>query len=204
MPRRPDTRDRRGRKQTRRGICPACGVEFSYPGGTGRRYCTPACRWRRAELPPPDSSHAAYKRRAQTAPGLSQRKRERLLARWKAAGRRCSYCPRLADTVDHVLPLVRGGTNWEGNLAPACRSCNSARGTRLLVEWRFRRGGGPGRHCEARGTVRNAALPSAGRVRPGAASGRDRVRNAEGPGPDRRDREGATGDPRGIDEGPGR
>lgn len=51
-------------------------------------------------------------------------------------GRSCSYCPAPATTVDHVLPLVRGGTNYEGNLTPCCRSCNGSKAGWLLVEWR--------------------------------------------------------------------
>jgi 5-methylcytosine-specific restriction endonuclease McrA len=41
-------------------------------------------------------------------------------------------------TIDHIVPLARGGTNYEGNLTPACRPCNSSKGTLLLVEWRKR------------------------------------------------------------------
>lgn len=59
-----------------------------------------------------------------------------MLARWVKQGRACAYCPRPADTVDHVVPLVQGGTNYEGNLVPCCRPCNSAKAGMLLVEWR--------------------------------------------------------------------
>jgi 5-methylcytosine-specific restriction endonuclease McrA len=57
-------------------------------------------------------------------------------AAWVAAGRACSYCDAPASTVDHVISLKRGGTNYEGNLTPACRSCNSSKSDKLLVEWR--------------------------------------------------------------------
>lgn len=33
-------------------------------------------------------------------------------------------------TVDHVVPLDNGGTNWPDNLQPLCVSCNSSKGTR--------------------------------------------------------------------------
>lgn len=37
---------------------------------------------------------------------------------------RCAYCPRRADTVDHVVPRSRGGKHrWE-NVVAACRRCN--------------------------------------------------------------------------------
>jgi phage terminase large subunit-like protein len=43
----------------------------------------------------------------------------------------CTYCGRLADTADHILPHVLGGSNELSNLTPACRSCNSSRGAKL-------------------------------------------------------------------------
>ena len=48
----------------------------------------------------------------------------------------CVYCAAPAATVDHVRPLARGGWEHESNLVPACRWCNSSKGTRLLTEWR--------------------------------------------------------------------
>lgn len=35
-----------------------------------------------------------------------------------------------SDTVDHVVPWSKGGSDAPSNLRPAHRSCNSARGTR--------------------------------------------------------------------------
>ncbi|MFF4403599.1 HNH endonuclease [Streptomyces sp. NPDC001404] len=51
----------------------------------------------------------------------------------------CVYCGSSANTVDHITPLARGGWEHEINLVPACRSCNSSKGTRLLSEWDPRR-----------------------------------------------------------------
>lgn len=48
-------------------------------------------------------------------------------ARARLRGQPCWICGNPSDTVDHILPLSRGGTNDPANLAPACRSCNSAR-----------------------------------------------------------------------------
>lgn len=43
----------------------------------------------------------------------------------------CVYCGSTVDlTVDHLLPLVLGGTNDERNLASACRSCNGTKAGR--------------------------------------------------------------------------
>ena len=55
-------------------------------------------------------------------------------------GRRCAYCTRRADTIDHVVPRSRGGTHsWE-NCVAACRLCNSRKADRLLDElgWSLR------------------------------------------------------------------
>ena len=50
----------------------------------------------------------------------------------------CAYCGRFRPlTVDHRIPLARGGSNWIWNLLPACSSCNRKKGAR--TEWEFRR-----------------------------------------------------------------
>jgi 5-methylcytosine-specific restriction endonuclease McrA len=49
---------------------------------------------------------------------------------------RCHYCrKRKILTIDHVIPLSKGGKHVKENLVPACRGCNSAKNnkiTRLL------------------------------------------------------------------------
>ena len=42
----------------------------------------------------------------------------------------CIYCEGPGGTVDHVIPVLYGGTDDEDNLVPACRSCNSSKGTK--------------------------------------------------------------------------
>lgn len=36
-----------------------------------------------------------------------------------------------AGSVDHIVPVSKGGTNIESNLRWVCRSCNCARGARF-------------------------------------------------------------------------
>lgn len=41
-----------------------------------------------------------------------------------------------AYTIDHILPLSRGGGNAPDNLQLLCLSCNSSKGTKLMQEWK--------------------------------------------------------------------
>jgi 5-methylcytosine-specific restriction protein A len=75
-------------------------------------------------------------------------KRERVKAReiresqwWKrrrSAGV-CHYCgnkfPVKDLTMDHLVPLVRGGRSTKGNLVPACKECNTRKQHQLAFEW---------------------------------------------------------------------
>jgi 5-methylcytosine-specific restriction endonuclease McrA len=99
------------------------------------RYCSPQCKTAHAIRKP---GTVPRRKREHAAPGLRQHERLALLARWRRQLRRCAYCPELADTIDHVVPLLLGGTNREGNLAPCCRRCNGSKGSRLLMQWRGR------------------------------------------------------------------
>ena len=76
-------------------------------------------------------------------------KRERAKARelrtsgwWKRriADGRCYYCRRTVGaktlTMDHIVPLGRGGRSVRGNVVPACKACNDRKKALLPVEWR--------------------------------------------------------------------
>lgn len=39
-------------------------------------------------------------------------------------------------TVDHIVPLFRGGTNWPDNIQLLCKSCNCEKHTKLMHEWK--------------------------------------------------------------------
>lgn len=51
----------------------------------------------------------------------------------------CHYCGRQvgarALTLDHVVPLIRGGRSVRGNIVPACKDCNSRKQSLLPWEW---------------------------------------------------------------------
>lgn len=60
---------------------------------------------------------------------------------WKAQNAKCvgcGYSLELSCTVDHKIPLSRGGSNWPENLQLLCKPCNSSKGTKTMEEWRGR------------------------------------------------------------------
>jgi 5-methylcytosine-specific restriction protein A len=51
----------------------------------------------------------------------------------------CYYCRREVGreqlTMDHVVPLSRGGKSKKGNIVPACKECNNKKRYFLPLEW---------------------------------------------------------------------
>jgi 5-methylcytosine-specific restriction protein A len=56
----------------------------------------------------------------------------------KRASGVCHHCgqkfPPKALTMDHLMPIIRGGKSTKGNLVPACKKCNADRKYRLPFE----------------------------------------------------------------------
>jgi 5-methylcytosine-specific restriction endonuclease McrA len=68
--------------------------------------------------------------------------RELRRSRWwqnRIAQGTCHFCggtfPPSELTMDHLVPLVRGGTSTRGNVVPACKECNSKKKYLLPMEW---------------------------------------------------------------------
>jgi 5-methylcytosine-specific restriction enzyme A len=40
-----------------------------------------------------------------------------------------------ALTMDHIVPLGRGGASTRGNVVPACKECNTRKKHLLPIEW---------------------------------------------------------------------
>lgn len=98
----------------------------------------------------PEKYRAQWRRRRARklgAPGKHTAKEwEALKVRY---GGLCAYCgiaPGLFR--DHVVPLVKGGSDYAANLLPACESCNSSKHDAFPAQWRYRQ--------DADGVRRNA------------------------------------------------
>jgi 5-methylcytosine-specific restriction endonuclease McrA len=96
-------------------------------------------KWRKAnpEQDLANKRRAKHRRRALNSKGTYTE--TQLQARINFYGRRCYLCgcdwnalPTKTNvssgefwkTIDHVIPLSRGGSNWPANLRPACSDCN--------------------------------------------------------------------------------
>lgn len=68
--------------------------------------------------------------------------RELRRSRWwqqKTSTGTCWYCGQMVGfkdlTMDHVIPLARGGRSTKDNLVPCCKACNIKKKSSLPVEW---------------------------------------------------------------------
>lgn len=84
----------------------------------------------------------AQRRRARLcdacSPGVTPAEWETICAAYTNADQEieCAYCHKpCAATIDHVVPIARGGRDEPTNVVPCCRFCNTSKGARLLSEW---------------------------------------------------------------------
>jgi 5-methylcytosine-specific restriction endonuclease McrA len=58
----------------------------------------------------------------------------------KCADGVCSYCKRKVGskelTLDHIVPIIRGGKSTKGNVVPVCKECNNKKKYMLPIEWK--------------------------------------------------------------------
>jgi 5-methylcytosine-specific restriction protein A len=51
----------------------------------------------------------------------------------------CYYCGRSIQpkelTMDHIVPIARGGKTTKGNVVPCCKECNNLKKQLLPMEW---------------------------------------------------------------------
>lgn len=53
----------------------------------------------------------------------------------KCANERCGTLLIESCSVDHIVPLIAGGTNWPDNLQLLCGRCNSSKGVKPMESW---------------------------------------------------------------------
>lgn len=57
----------------------------------------------------------------------------------KCADGTCYYCRRNVPpselTMDHIVPIVRGGKSTRNNVVQACKDCNNKKKHALPIEW---------------------------------------------------------------------
>jgi 5-methylcytosine-specific restriction endonuclease McrA len=70
-----------------------------------------------------------------------QKARELRASQWWKRRRGAGICHHCGEkfsagdlTMDHLVPIIRGGKSTKGNLVPSCKKCNSARKHRLPFE----------------------------------------------------------------------
>lgn len=86
--------------------------------------------WRRDN---PEKARAAdLRRRAREMAAAGSATAGQIAARVAVWGWRCWMCGGEPSSIDHVIPLARGGTNWPANLRPACQRCNARKGARRV------------------------------------------------------------------------
>jgi 5-methylcytosine-specific restriction protein A len=58
----------------------------------------------------------------------------------------CHYCEQRFKpaelTMDHLVPIIRGGKTDRKNCVPACKKCNNEKGYKTLAEWGFEKNEG--------------------------------------------------------------
>jgi 5-methylcytosine-specific restriction endonuclease McrA len=111
-----------------------------------------ARKWKASHLESVANSHRAWERAHPEIVAAAKRRRRAMkrgaagsfsAAEFKAVCERygwtCAYCgtalTRQTVTADHAVPLSRGGSGWIDNIVPACRRCNSRKGTKPASEF---------------------------------------------------------------------
>lgn len=71
-----------------------------------------------------------------------QKARDLRKSQWwklKCAQEKCYYCgkqtPAKELTMDHIVPIIRGGKSTKNNVVTACKECNNKKKHALPIEW---------------------------------------------------------------------
>lgn len=69
----------------------------------------------------------------------AQRLRKSQWWKRKCAEGVCYFCKRKVSpkelTLDHIVPIIRGGRSTKNNIVPVCKECNNKKKYLLPIEW---------------------------------------------------------------------
>jgi 5-methylcytosine-specific restriction endonuclease McrA len=117
--------------------CQSCGLSFVPKHGNQRAFCSDTCSAREG------------KNRRRAAKAAVPHERIRRLHVFDRDGWRCQLCGRrtkhqylglshpLAPTLDHIVPIARGGSHTYANVQCACFACNSRKNARVFGQMRI-------------------------------------------------------------------
>lgn len=133
-----------GKRTMGRGLCPNHYKQWQYRQNPDKYRAWETARRERE----PERIRAADRERYRRTPESRQRvvriakarragapghaSRAQVEARFAFWGHRCWICGGPPETIDHVIPISRGGSNWPSNLRPACKACNSRKGAKIV------------------------------------------------------------------------
>ncbi len=116
--------------QKKKVICIVCGKPF-LTNNNVRKFCSSECRKKNNDALRKawEFNNKAKKENLLTPKDILEIKKER----------KCFYCGcELNDsnrTIDHFIPLCRGGANIKENLVASCFGCNNKKGTKTYEEF---------------------------------------------------------------------
>jgi 5-methylcytosine-specific restriction endonuclease McrA len=120
----------------RRNTCTTCEGRIAYANNPEQKIAlVRAYQKRNPEKIREHGRNAYHKRRSQKkgGRGVSPEETKALFA---AYGGLCAYCKKnKAASLDHVIPLSRGGEHCIENVVPACLDCNCSKHARTPEEW---------------------------------------------------------------------
>lgn len=107
--------------------CRHCGKKLTPKHRADAAYCSAVCN---------SAAHSQTRKASARSGGRQQRiDRASVIERDNGRCHLCGAFPSPSDlTLDHIVPLAKGGSHTYENLAVACLSCNCAKGARSLVE----------------------------------------------------------------------
>lgn len=113
----------------RKKRCTICAKGYTDNSATCSPECAEALHWKQYSLD-------RHRKRSKT-PGVYRVTVDDWKKVLNSFNHRCAYCGKRGDmTIDHVLPLSRGGRHCVANLVPACLRCNLSKGSMTIVEWK--------------------------------------------------------------------